>query len=174
MQASVLSVIDSSACSVVHFLGLLIVLQVAALGGDEAVRAVPLGPIPHPHEQQQQQLPAPAPAAAAAAAPILPALAALQLAATSAAQQEQHAEQAQQAGREEDPNGAAAGAEQGSQVGSTEAAAASAAAGEDALGAWGDGVKRYSEIDAAAGALGRFPGSQVMPLIRQFIGLEAG
>jgi hypothetical protein len=36
----------------------------------------------------------------------------------------------------------------------------------------GDGVQRFSEVDAAAGALGRFPGSQVMLLIRQFVGLE--
>ena len=49
---------------------------------------------------------------------------------------------------------------------------AGAAAGP-AAGEWGDGVRRFSEIDAPAGALGRFPGSQVMPLIRQFVGLEA-
>lgn len=36
----------------------------------------------------------------------------------------------------------------------------------------GDEVAVFNEIDAAAGALGRFPGSQVMPLIRQFTGLE--
>ena len=37
----------------------------------------------------------------------------------------------------------------------------------------GDGVSEFTEIAAAAGALGRFPGSQVMPLVRQFVGLEA-
>lgn len=40
----------------------------------------------------------------------------------------------------------------------------------------GDGVATFSEPAAAAGALGRFPGLQVMPLIRQFAGwpLDAG
>lgn len=37
----------------------------------------------------------------------------------------------------------------------------------------GDGVQEFSEIAVAAGALGRFPGSGIMPLIRQFVGLEA-
>lgn len=37
----------------------------------------------------------------------------------------------------------------------------------------GDGVAEFSEIAVAAGALGRFPGSGIMPLVRQFIGLEA-
>ncbi|GAB4817188.1 hypothetical protein N2152v2_004234 [Parachlorella kessleri] len=41
-----------------------------------------------------------------------------------------------------------------------------------ALGLCGDGVQRFSEIDAAGGALGRFPGSQVMTLVKQFVGLE--
>lgn len=37
---------------------------------------------------------------------------------------------------------------------------------------WGDSVHKFSEVDAAGGDLGRFPGSQVMSLIRQFVGLQ--
>ena len=33
---------------------------------------------------------------------------------------------------------------------------------------FGDGVARFDEVAAARGALGRFPGSEVMPLLRQF------
>ena len=33
----------------------------------------------------------------------------------------------------------------------------------------GDGVGRFDEVAAAQGALGRFPGSQVMPLVRSFL-----
>lgn len=33
----------------------------------------------------------------------------------------------------------------------------------------GDGVGRFDEVAAAQGALGRFPGSQVMPLLRSFL-----
>lgn len=34
-----------------------------------------------------------------------------------------------------------------------------------------DNVKRYDELSAASGALGRFPGSEMMPLIKQFAGV---
>ena len=34
--------------------------------------------------------------------------------------------------------------------------------------AFGDGAVRFSEAAAAAGALGRFPGSEVMPLVKRF------
>lgn len=34
-----------------------------------------------------------------------------------------------------------------------------------------DNVTRFSEIDAAEGCLGRFPGSQVMPLLQKFAGV---
>ena len=33
----------------------------------------------------------------------------------------------------------------------------------------GDAVGRFDEVAAARGALGRFPGSEVMPLLRQFV-----
>ena len=33
---------------------------------------------------------------------------------------------------------------------------------------FGDGVDRFDEVSSARGALGRFPGSEVMPLLRQF------
>lgn len=33
---------------------------------------------------------------------------------------------------------------------------------------FGDGVGRFDEVAAARGALGRFPGSEVMPFLRQF------
>ena len=35
---------------------------------------------------------------------------------------------------------------------------------------FGDRVDRFDEVAAARGALGRFPGSEVMPLLRQFAG----
>ncbi len=34
----------------------------------------------------------------------------------------------------------------------------------------GDPVRSFDEVSAARGALGRFPGSQVMPLIKQYAG----
>jgi hypothetical protein len=37
---------------------------------------------------------------------------------------------------------------------------------------FGDAVARFSETAAAAGALGRFPGSEVMRLLKQFVGRE--
>lgn len=66
-----------------------------------------------------------------------------------------------------------------------EAAAAGRAFGEggaddEGLGAWretwpqevlGDGVCAFDELSAARGGLGRFPGSQVMPLLKQFVGV---
>lgn len=36
----------------------------------------------------------------------------------------------------------------------------------------GDGVSSFSELAAARGSLGRFLGSQVMPLIKQFVGVD--
>jgi hypothetical protein len=36
----------------------------------------------------------------------------------------------------------------------------------------GDGVCSFDELSVARGGLGRFPGSQVMPLIKQFVGVE--
>jgi len=32
-----------------------------------------------------------------------------------------------------------------------------------------DGVFRFSEIDASRGSLGRFPGSEVMPIIKSYL-----
>lgn len=37
----------------------------------------------------------------------------------------------------------------------------------------GDAVAAFDELSAARGALGRFPGSEAMPLLKRFIGLEA-
>lgn len=37
----------------------------------------------------------------------------------------------------------------------------------------GDAVASFDEISAAAGALGRFPGQQVMPLVKSFMSLGA-
>lgn len=37
----------------------------------------------------------------------------------------------------------------------------------------GDAVTSFDEISAAAGALGRFPGQQVMPLVKGFMSLAA-
>lgn len=34
----------------------------------------------------------------------------------------------------------------------------------------GDPVRSFDEVSAVRGALGRFPGSQVMPLIKQYAG----
>ena len=36
----------------------------------------------------------------------------------------------------------------------------------------GDAVCKFGEAAAAAGFLGRFPGSAIMPLVRQFIGMN--
>ena len=36
----------------------------------------------------------------------------------------------------------------------------------------GDAVNSFGEAAAAAGFLGRFPGSAIMPLVQQFIGLN--
>lgn len=105
---------------------------------------------------------------------ILPALAAVQL------QQQRAAAVAPQAAQRAQRAAADAGesAEHEPSAGHS-AAAAQQEGGEQqqserAQLGWGDGVQRFSEIDAAAGALGRFPGSQAMPLIRQFIGLQTG
>ena len=122
--------------------------QVRALGGDDAVRRIPLGPIPHPSEER-----APASgggsgaAAAAAAAAAGPAAeAANGGAGQQQAQQRQQRQQGQQHQQQQwQRRGPAA--------------------------VLGDGVAEFSEIAVAAGGLGRFPGSQVMPLIRQFVGL---
>jgi len=38
--------------------------------------------------------------------------------------------------------------------------------------ALGDGVTSFDELSAARGGLGRFPGSQVMGLIKQFVGVD--
>lgn len=32
-----------------------------------------------------------------------------------------------------------------------------------------DGIARFSEVDAARGSLGRFPGSEVMPIIKSYL-----
>ena len=34
----------------------------------------------------------------------------------------------------------------------------------------GDAVRSFDELSAARGSLGRFPGSEVMTLIKQFVG----
>jgi len=36
---------------------------------------------------------------------------------------------------------------------------------------WGDGVAKFSEVDATEGALGRFPGSQMLGVVKQFAGV---
>ena len=121
-------------------------LQVRALGGDAAVQRIPLGPIPHPEEGQRSGSSGQAGNAAAAA-----------ISGSGSGQQAvqqdgQHAPPPQQqAQRRQQP----------------------AQQRRPPLEALGDGVAAFDEIAVAAGALGRFPGSQVMPLIRQFVGLEA-
>lgn len=62
-------------------------------------------------------------------------------------------------------------AEFGQQVARQGAAAAPSAAAEVAADRLcGDPVQVFSELAAGHGALGRFPGSGVMPLVRQFLG----
>ncbi len=84
---------------------------VDALGGDSAVRGIPLKPIPHPN----------------------PGESVADLLATRA---------------ENGPEGTAA---------------------VETSAQHGDSVREFDEVAAAQGALGRFPGSQVMPLIRSFL-----
>lgn len=122
-------------------------LQVRTLGGDAAVQAIPLGPIPHPEEEQQQG-----------------------------------------GGGGSQPGGAAflqptaaaagsGGSLQGTQTGGQQAAQQQTVRQDQQqhlqqLQPLGDRVVAFDEISVAAGALGRFPGSQVMPLVRQFVGVE--
>ncbi len=126
-------------------------VQVRTLGGDAAVQAIPLGPIPHPEEQRQQQQ----------------------------QQQQQGGSSSQAGGAIAAPPSASVAA--GSSGGGSEDAQADGQqqlpppqqqATQPQLEPLGDPVVAFDEISVAAGVLGRFPGSQVMPLIRQFIGLE--
>ena len=89
---------------------------VAALGGDETVLAIPLGPIAHPIE-----------------------------------------------GGGERSNGGGGASHPALMVAGAAAAVAVAVAG--------DAVAEFSEAAAAEGALGRFPGSQVMSVIKDFAGV---
>ena len=128
-------------------------MQVQALGGEAAVDSIPLGPIQHPQEEGnaggsgEEQAPAAAATAAAANGRSGEQREQQQLA---AAQRQQYIEQQQV---EQD-------LEQQRQR-------------RRPAVVLGDGVSEFTEIAAAAGVLGRFPGSQVMPLVRQFVGLEA-
>lgn len=147
---------------------------VRCLGGPEAVGRIPLGPIPHPTPEE--------------------AAAVLERAAAEAAEwQLRHLEELQQQQEREEQEGEA-GAE------GTGSVAPSSSSGtyqqqdqkhrqrqewqeqqqqEQQLHAeqqrrltFCDCVAAYSEIDAADGALGRFCGSELMPFIKQFCGVE--
>ena len=104
---------------------------VGVLGGEAAVAAVPLGPIPHPTA---------APEGDSLAGP----LAALD-----------------GGWREGDGGAGVASSREGGRRGE-----------EGGRRVAGDAVSEYDEIAAARGALGRFPGSQVMLTIREFAGID--
>ena len=94
---------------------------VHALGGDEAVQEIPLGPIPHPKAEHQQH------------------------------------------------NGGGGGGGDGG--GATRAASINTTNGRrkhDDRIMNGDSVSCFTEFDAAEGSLGRFPGSQVMGVVKDF------
>ena len=122
-----------------------LLLQVRTLGGDLAVQAIPLGPIPHPEEQQQDG----SGSQAGGAAFLQPAA----LAGGSGGNLQDTQTGGQQAVRQQQQP-----PQQRQQM--------------QRLEPLGDQVVAFDEISVAAGALGRFPGSQVMPLVRQFVGLE--
>ncbi|KAL4448400.1 hypothetical protein ABPG75_005619 [Micractinium tetrahymenae] len=136
---------------------------VEALGGNAAMERIPLGPIPHPGEQ---------PAGAAQQAPAAAGAAAGQAAVAAGAAQPAGGQQMQ--ARQGDPS-----QQEGEQLHQQQQAdhhqqQQQQQAATSPSGRWGGaGAAQFDEIAVAAGQLGRFPGSQVMPLIRQFVGLEA-
>jgi hypothetical protein len=132
---------------------------VQTLGGDAAVQAIPLGPIPHPEDQQQGGGSSGSQAGGAAFQQ--------QGAAAAAGGSVGGSQNLQQDGRQQQ-----AVVQQQSAQQPSEQQQQQQQLRPQRLEPLGDRVATFDEISVAAGALGRFPGSQVMPLIRQFIGLE--
>lgn len=117
---------------------------VRALGGTAAVKSIPLGPIPHPKAEESS---------ISSSMPVIaPALAFLQ----------------------QNGGSGAGGSANASvpQVNGTSKSADAVQSNNTALNClFGDSVCRFTEFDAVQGALGRFPGSQVMTVVKQYAGV---
>ncbi|PSC70414.1 archaeal type cofactor-independent phosphoglycerate mutase [Micractinium conductrix] len=142
---------------------------VEAMGGDAAVQSIPLGGIPHPGEEGNGTAAGQAAEAAAGQA-------------GGVEERQQQQQQQQQEGPpaaasqqyQQGPSAAAFRQQQQQHGGPPPASQQQQDEQQQQPQArWPSAVASFDEIAVAAGPLGRFPGSQVMPLVRQFIGLEA-